>query len=239
LTINRTDKDGSPLKTSFTPRKDIARLVVDRDERTVQLIEWPSLQPLRLGSFSEIPYAYTLEEISRRIFPPPTGPNPVEPEKVSGVIFISYRRSDSAEYVGRIYDRLVGSFGRHYVFKDVDEIPIGQNFREYLDKKLNECNVLLAVIGRKWLKVKDKTGMMRLENPDDYVRMEIESALERKIPVIPVLVGGASMPSREALPESLANFVYQNGIAIRSDPDFARDMETLIKSIKQYVKAAQ
>jgi hypothetical protein len=237
LAINRTDKEGAPLKTSFTPWENIARLVVDRQDRTVQWIEWPGLQPHRIGSFSEIHYSYALEDLSRGLIPPRViDPDPIDRPPVSRVIFISYRRSDSIEYVGRIYDRLEKEFHKGSVFMDVNSMLPGLNFKERLDKELEECSVLLAIIGRKWLKVKGATGNRRLDEPDDYVRMEIESALERKIPVIPVLVGGASMPSREALPESLENFVYQNGIAIRPDPDFARDMDTLIKSIRQYLK---
>jgi uncharacterized membrane protein YeaQ/YmgE (transglycosylase-associated protein family) len=153
----------------------------------------------------------------------------------SGVIFLSYRRTDSAHVAGRIYDRLVGIFGRVSVFKDVDSIPLGLDFKEYLDEKVGECDVLLATIGDGWLDAVDSNGKRRLEDPDDFVRIEIESALMRDIPVIPLLVGGAPMPSQKELPDSLRKLVYRNGIRIRPDPDFHRDMDRLISALKRYI----
>ena len=151
-------------------------------------------------------------------------------------IFVSYRRSDSADISGRIYDRLIAKFGRDAVFKDVDSIPLGLDFKEYLDKQVGECQVLLAIIGDRWLDARDSSGNRRLEYPADFVRIEIESALIRNIPVIPLLVRGASMPSEENLPPSLQKLVYRNGIPIRPDPDFHRDMDRLIKALEKYVK---
>lgn len=154
----------------------------------------------------------------------------------TGHIFISYRRSDSADITGRIYDRLVEEFGRAPIFKDVDSIPLGTNFKDYLDRNVSECNVLLAVIGNHWLAPSEQTGKHRLEDPQDFVRLEIESALEKGIPVIPLLVQGASMPEEKDLPASLKKLVYQNGIPIRPDPDFHRDMDRLISALGQYLK---
>lgn len=151
-------------------------------------------------------------------------------------IFISYRRSDSADIAGRIYDRLIGKFGRNPVFKDVDSIPLGLDFKEYLDEQVGKCDVLLAIIGDQWLEASDASGNRRLDNPADFVRIEIESALERNIPVIPLLVRGAQMPTKENLPSSLRKLVYRNGIPIRPDPDFHRDMDRLIKALEKYVK---
>lgn len=153
----------------------------------------------------------------------------------SGHIFVSYRRSDSADVAGRIYDRLIGKFGKGPIFKDVDSIPLGLDFKEYLDKKVGECDVLLAIIGDRWLNASDSTGKNRLEDPADFVRIEIQSALERGIPVIPLLVRGAQMPSEESLPSSLRKLVYRNGIPIRSDPDFHRDMDRLITALEKYI----
>jgi hypothetical protein len=153
-----------------------------------------------------------------------------------GHIFVSYRRSDSADIAGRIYDRLIGKFGRGPVFKDVDSIPLGLDFKEYLDQKVGECDVLLAIIGDNWLNVSDSTGKKRIEDPTDFVRIEIQSALKRGIPVIPLLVRGAQMPSEESLPSSLRKLVYRNGIPIRTDPDFHRDMDRLIAALEKYVQ---
>ena len=154
----------------------------------------------------------------------------------SGHIFISYRRSDSADITGRIYDRLVDEFGRNVIFKDVDSIPLGIDFREYLDQQISECNVLLAMIGDRWVDVRDPAGNRRLEDPDDFVRVEIESALEQGIPVIPLLVHGAQMPVEESVPFSLRKLLYKNGIPIRPDPDFHRDMDRLITALDQYIR---
>jgi hypothetical protein len=154
----------------------------------------------------------------------------------SGIIFLSYRRTDSADIAGRIYDRLLGAFDKVAVFKDVDSIPLGTDFKEYLDEKVSECNVLLALIGDKWLEASDARGKLRLEDPQDFVRIEIESALARNIPVIPLLVRGAFMPSEEELPAGLKKLAFRNGIQIRSDPDFHRDMDRLISALKAYVQ---
>jgi hypothetical protein len=153
----------------------------------------------------------------------------------SGRIFISYRRSDSADISGRIYDRLIDKFGRGPIFKDVDSIPLGVDFKEYLDKKVSECNILLAVIGNHWLDASDASGKRRLEDSSDFVRIEIESALQRGIPVIPLLVHGIQIPREEQLPTSLRKLVYRNGIPIRPDPDFHRDMDRLISALEKYI----
>ena len=157
------------------------------------------------------------------------------PQAGSGRIFISYRRSDSADIAGRIYDRLIGRFGKDPVFKDVDSIPLGLDFKEYLDKKVGDCDVLLAIIGDRWLDAGNPSGKKRLEDPADFVRIEIESALERGIPVIPLLVRGAEMPREDMLPPGLQKLVYRNGIPIRSDPDFHRDMDRLISALERYI----
>jgi TIR domain len=156
----------------------------------------------------------------------------------AGSIFISYRRSDSADIAGRIYDRLVEEYGRASIFKDVDSIPLGTDFKEYLDRKVSECNFLLAVIGDRWLDASDEAGKRRLEDPQDFVRVEIESALEKNIPVIPLLVRGAKMPMAENLPVGLRRLVYKNGIPIRPDPDFHRDMDRLISALDESIGSA-
>ena len=89
-------------------------------------------------------------------------------------IFISYRREDSPDVTGRIYDRLVEHFGEKTIFKDVDSIPLGVNFKKYIDEEVGKCQVFLAVIGRDWLSVSDEEGKRRLTNRNDYVRLEIE-----------------------------------------------------------------
>jgi len=149
-------------------------------------------------------------------------------------IFISYRRADSADMTGRIYDRLTGHFGRSAVFKDVDSIPPGMDFREHLEKAVGQCRVFLIVIGDRWLEMVNSLQENRLHDPGDFVRIELEAALGRNIPIIPLLVHGASMPVEEKLPSSLQRLSYRQAIPIRPDPDFHRDMDRLIAAISAY-----
>jgi TIR domain len=162
----------------------------------------------------------------------PPQPETKPPRGAGARIFLSYRRDDSADVVGRIYDRLVKRFGADQVFKDVDSIRLGVDFREHLRAAVGECQVLLAVVGPSWAGVPDEHGLRRLDEDRDYVRVEIEAAFTRGIPVIPVLVRGAVLPSEEQLPMSLKPLAFRNGIAVRSDPDFHNDMDRLIAGLE-------
>lgn len=153
-------------------------------------------------------------------------------------VFISYRREDSAETCGRIYDRLEGSLGRHNVFKDVDNIPPGVDFRSYLQDALRMCDVALIVIGPRWLASETATGERRLFVPSDFVRLEIEVALQLNKPVIPVLVNNAQPPAETDLPPSIARLAYLNAVNVRPDPDFRRDMDHVIGSLSGYGQPA-
>ena len=147
-------------------------------------------------------------------------------------IFISYRRGDSIATAGRIRDRLVQEFGRPNVFVDVDDIPHGQDFAKVLSGKVAECRVLLAIIGPHWVDARDGKGQRRLELPDDFVGIEIGTALAREtIAVIPVLVDGAQMPTAEQLPSKLEPLARRNAIELRNT-QFGSDAERLIRSIK-------
>ncbi|MEM9089863.1 MAG: SUMF1/EgtB/PvdO family nonheme iron enzyme [Cyanobacteria bacterium P01_F01_bin.53] len=154
-------------------------------------------------------------------------------------IFISYRRSDTIGHTGRMYDRLVAEFGRENVFKDVDDIPLGVDFAEHLDKAVGQCQVVLVVIGKTWTTVVDEDGNRRLDNQDDFVRIEVESALKRGIPVIPVLLEGVSMPNRAQLPKSLHPLVRRNGTQVGYDPRFHTDMDRLIKGLQALMRVAE
>lgn len=154
-------------------------------------------------------------------------------EEPANLIFISYRRYDSADAAGRIFDRLAAQFGDQHVFKDVDDIPLGKDFRRVIGDAVGQCQILLAVIGRDWLTVTNEHGQRRIDDPADFVRIEIESALQRGIPVIPLLVRGVSIPREEDLPDSLKELVYRSGIEIRPDPDFHRDMDRLIRALER------
>src|SRR5215211_1323538 len=109
---------------------------------------------------------------------------------MAGKIFLNYRREDSFGTAGRLYDRLLQAFGRENLFMDVDHIPAGVDFASYLNKQLAECDVFLVVIGPNWLEARDENGVRRITKPDDYVAVEITSALARDIRVIPVLIDG-------------------------------------------------
>lgn len=150
-------------------------------------------------------------------------------------IFISYRRDDSGPTTGRIYDRLVATFGKKNVFRDLTGITAGKDFREVLDKELASCDVELIIIGKSWVDITDKnSNQRRLLDLKDYVRQEVEAGLNRPdMTVIPVLVDGAPMPRKESLPDSLDKLAYIQKIDVRDDPDFDTDIRNLIKVINQ------
>jgi hypothetical protein len=146
----------------------------------------------------------------------------------SGRIFISYRREDTAYPAGWLYDRLADHFGSSQIFKDVDSIELGDDFVEVITSAVGACDVLLAVIGQEWLTITDAHGRRRLDNPDDFVRLEIEAALARKVRVIPILVDGAGMPRAEELPDSLARLERRQALEL-SPARFAFDTDRLLK----------
>lgn len=148
-------------------------------------------------------------------------------------IFVSYRRSDVPDMVGRIYDNLTRSFRRHEVFKDVDSIHYGTDFRIVVRQALDRCQIVLVAIGPNWLNVQDEQAKRRLDDPGDFVRLELESAFERGAVVIPLLIGGAEMPSPHALPESLRPLAYLQALPIRRDPDFVGDFYRLQREINR------
>ncbi|NTW54967.1 MAG: acyl carrier protein [Chlorobaculum sp.] len=150
-------------------------------------------------------------------------------------IFISYRREDSEYIAGRIFDRLAVRFGENQIFSDVDSIPLGVDFRAFLDDKVSCCDVFLAVIGDNWVGENQKANRRRIDDEKDFVRIEVESALNRNIPVIPVLIKGSEMPVENELPISIKSLAYRNGIQVRPDPDFHRDIDRLIQGLQSYL----
>ncbi len=148
-------------------------------------------------------------------------------------IFICYRREDSADVAARIYDALVNRFGRQMIFKDVDDIPLGFDFREVIDRKLDESLAVLVIIGNQWLTVTNKKGARRLDDTNDHVRYEIQAALEKKVPVIPVLVHEADHPAEEDLPECIRTLHFRQSAAVRRDPHFSRDASALCEELER------
>src|SRR5262249_55425840 len=129
-----------------------------------------------------------------------------------------------------IYDRLQRHFGHGSVFMDVDTIPVGADFRQYLRDAVSQCEILLAIIGEQWLEA-SQGGARRLEDPKDFVRIELETALGRGIPVIPVLIGRTTMPLPEQLPPSLADLAYLNAVQVARGRDFHDHVDRLIQGL--------
>jgi hypothetical protein len=149
-------------------------------------------------------------------------------------LFISYRRDDSASAAGRIYDRLAAYFGRDAIFKDVDNIPVGQNFEQIIVNALQQSAVTLVLIGPQWATVANDRGR-RLDDPQDPVRIEVETALRRGGPVIPLFVEGAAAPNVATLPPSIRPLFAQNALQARNDPWFDGDMSQLATTLSQWL----
>ncbi|WP_263350177.1 toll/interleukin-1 receptor domain-containing protein [Acidicapsa acidisoli] len=149
-------------------------------------------------------------------------------------IFISYRRDDSEGETGRLFDDLVRAYGDDSVFMDVAGIEPGLDFRKAIDANVSSCGVLLAVIGPSWASVTDSSGNHRINDSNDFVRLEIASALARSIPVIPVLVHGAKMPALDQLPDDLKDLRYRNSVEI-THARWNSDVALLIGALKSYV----
>jgi len=152
-------------------------------------------------------------------------------------VFLSYRRNDAQGEAGRLNDRLVDLFGTDSVFMDVDSVPIGIDFVDYIDEQLAECAVMIAVIGPGWSEVVDESGRRRLDDPEDLVRVEIAAALNRKIPVIPILVRDASMPRKDALPDDLRPLTRRNALEL-SHHRWRHDVERLVEAIRGFLKTS-
>jgi TIR domain len=146
-----------------------------------------------------------------------------------GGVFVSYRREDGSDTAGRIADRLTDAFGKKRVFIDVDAIGPGTDYVDALTRAVGSCDVLVAIIGRRWLTIKNKQGR-RLDDPRDWVRVEVGTALARGVRVIPVLTGGAAMPTREKLPDDLAGLARLNALRIRHE-SFHPDATRLVTAI--------
>jgi lanthanide-dependent methanol dehydrogenase len=157
---------------------------------------------------------------------------------MAGKIFINYRRDDSAGTAGRLCDWLRRAFGPKNLFMDVDTIPAGVDFVDYLNSQVAACDVFLAVIGPNWLNAKDDSGHRRLDDPDDLLRIEIAAALARNIRVIPVLVDGARTPKADELPDSLKRLGRRNAVEVRN-AQFSRDAEALVSKVREALKREQ
>jgi uracil-DNA glycosylase family 4 len=153
-------------------------------------------------------------------------------------IFISYRRQDSEGYVGRLYDHLIQYFDRNDVFIDVDNIPPGSDFVTQLEDAVAMCDVFIAVIGPLWATITDEQGQRRLDQWDDFVRLEAASALKGNKLVIPVLVGQAKMPAPHQLPDDIAPLARRNAVEL-SHQRFSYDVQKLVDAIRGAISSGQ
>lgn len=147
-------------------------------------------------------------------------------------IVISYRRDNSKWIADRIFDRFESHYGKGNIFMDIDSIPFGLDFRDHIRETLDRCEVMIALVGPNWIG-RDPTGAHIL-NETDWVRIEVEAALKKKIPVIPVLIDGSRMPKPDELPDSLKNFVFRQAAGVDRE-HFHSQMDKVIASIDQHL----
>jgi hypothetical protein len=159
------------------------------------------------------------------------------PDSSSPGIFLSYRREDAAPYARLLQFQLRERFPGVQVFLDLDSIEAGLDFAEVIQEALDSCSVLVALIGRQWATLVDDRGIRRLENPDDLVRYEIQTALERAVRVIPVLVDGARAPQQQELPIELHKLARLNAFEL-SYRRFDYDASQLVELIRKVLAAA-
>jgi eukaryotic-like serine/threonine-protein kinase len=153
-------------------------------------------------------------------------------------VFISYRRQDAAFPAGWLYEQLANTFGESYVFKDVDSIRPGEDFVDVITTAVRSCHTMLVVIGPKWLNMVDKRGARRIDDPDDFIRLELETAVSHGLQIIPILVLEAEMPSADALPPSIARIARRHAIEI-SSTRFKSDVTRLIDAVDRQRRARQ
>ena len=146
-------------------------------------------------------------------------------------IFICYRREDGKWPAQWIYNDLVNHFGSESVVFDVDTIPLGTDFREYLNNQVSKCDILLAVIGDQWIELLKQ----RIDQPKDFVRIEIQAALERNIPVVPVLVGEAPVPNEKNLPPELVKLAYSQATEVHAGPDLQTHLKRLMSGLDRLI----
>ena len=144
-------------------------------------------------------------------------------------VFMSYRRTDDANFTGRFHDKLIGVFGDANVFRDIDSIPAGTKFEDVITARLADVDAVVALIGSTW--------DARIGSPSDFVRMEIAHALQSDTPVIPVLIEDTPLPTPDGLPDDLKPMLHRQTVRVRRDPDFHRDAARVIDGVREAVAA--
>jgi hypothetical protein len=146
-------------------------------------------------------------------------------------IFISYRRSDTENVAGRLYDAVKGTIGRDNLFKDVDSIDGGENFAEVINETIEQADAVIALIGDEWVETEDAQGRRRLDQEGDFVRIELATALRLRKRIIPLLVGDTAPLKAGDLPDELNELARLNALRLRPDPDFHIDVERLLADL--------
>jgi hypothetical protein len=170
-----------------------------------------------------------------KVGPPPVLQTGVQlPQLRQPKIFLCYRRKDTEGFARGIYERLAGKYGHEQVYRDIDSTPAGVKYSSWIESRVGECSVMVVLIGDAWISAQDRAGQRRLDLAKDWVRQEIEAALKRDVPIIPVLVQGAPMPSEDELPPSIADLTgFQSAEITDSRWDF--DVGLLIQAIDRLI----
>lgn len=153
-------------------------------------------------------------------------------------IFISYRRDDAGYVASMVRERLEKEFGEGSVFMDIDSVLLGVDFRQQLSEAVAKCDVLVALIGETWAGTTGQAQQRRIDNPQDFVRIEIEAALKRGIPVVPVLIDKAQLPDVQALPESLRELSFRHAAELRAGRDLKAHLDTLSTGLRAHLGKA-
>jgi hypothetical protein len=171
---------------------------------------------------------------SHRSRDPDAGSGHPDPHVRRNGVFVSYRRQDEPHFTGRLVDQLAARFGKDNVFMDVDSIDPGTRFEEAIERSLQRSKVMIVIIGRRWADAVDAHGARRLDDPRDLVRREIEAAITRGTPIIPVLAEGAAMPDRSDLPDSMADLTSYHALEV-SHPRFSTDIARLHAAVEWFL----
>ena len=212
---------------SAQSRGALLNVVMDDDEPVelpAAFTGAPSLKLPRFFSEEHPPYSAMRQTVKRFV------PMRTEPKPPASVVFICYRRKDSELVARRLYDIFMRRIAAYRAFMDVDDIPLGTYFVTYINEQLKRCGAVVVLIGQSWTSITDEHGNRRLDDPRDHVRVEVATALNQKIPVIPILLQGVSMPGPDVLPEDIRTLAFHNGMNLTNEP-WDEDIERLLKRL--------
>lgn len=224
------EMEGGPLRRPETPEPDAGAIYGQQTaEPRHRQVEEP-----RAKTDSREPAPPGAEEHAQKEAEERGGDMAASRPVAPGRIFISYRRAETAYPTGWLYERLANHFGREDIVRDLDSIAPGDDFVKVIGRAVASCDVMLVVIGTRWISITDDDGRRRLDDLEDFVRREIEAALQRDIRVIPILVDGATMPRSEQLPPSLVNLSRRQAVVL-SPERFQDDTDRLVPFLDRTV----